>query len=245
MGWGIGNVGNGAGLNFKLKRFSAESDLLSFLGRENDIGIVTDFDISEYYFSPAEPESMIDGGVWIQTVNSGKVSLNILKKNAIVLDLSSCKQLVGGDLVRRAAYVFQNSEWNQFGSTALYLYEYGDLHLDVTGGWATKGAAPKITYEETSLVIEFSSTVNSGGHAYLKNRIDVTDMNLLGFEGFSEHNKAELYVGDERIKIPSTDGTITLNVSGITGAQEIGIFSSKTSGSSAADEVTVRSMWLE
>lgn len=128
--------GGGAGLNFDVKAYSSNEAMLADKPRENTIGIVTG-NISKYFFSYSEPENMADGDVWIYTGISSGVAFNALKKNTIEVCPMYAKQMVSGSLTDVVAMSYQGGVWVEW---TRYLYNSGNKHTDITGGWVFEAA---------------------------------------------------------------------------------------------------------
>lgn len=128
MGWGIGNLGGGAGgLNFKIVGGTTQPSNPN----ENTIWINTDADITSWVFSVTEPTGA-DGMVWISTGTSSPAEFNALKKNGIVVCPSSAMQYIAGAWVSKTAKSYQNGAWKDW---IRYLYKDGNEYTDITGGW--------------------------------------------------------------------------------------------------------------
>lgn len=115
MGWGSGNIGGGgAQLNFAVKRYSTEAEMLAATPKENTIGVISEVDITSYVFSAAAPDASEEGTVWFLTGTSSAIEFNALKKNALWVYPISAKQSVGGDLVDVPVMIYQNGAWESW-----------------------------------------------------------------------------------------------------------------------------------
>lgn len=109
-----GPGGGGASLNFAVKAYSSEAELLAAVPKENTIGIITTTPITSWFFDAVEPETVADGMVWFPTGTSGAVEFNALKKNGIQVYPLSAKQYAGGAWQHKPAMVYQKNGWRQF-----------------------------------------------------------------------------------------------------------------------------------
>ena len=133
----------GATLNFKVVPGLTQPGTAS----ENTIWLETD-NITGWYFSATKPNSMENGEVWFPIGTESAVEFNALKKNGIMVYPQSAKKMVSGALVDLEAMIYQGGKWIAW---TRYLYEKGNHHTDITGGW--KGSAS----------IASSGTVTLGG----------------------------------------------------------------------------------
>lgn len=135
--YGFGD-GGGTSLNFDVKAYATEEALLADTPKENTIGIITTNKITGWMFSATEPESPVEGMVYITTGTDSDIAFNALKKNGIQVYPLSAKQYVSGAWVDVTAMSYQGGEWHEW-ETKLYLFKEGDQCEDITGGWTTWG----------------------------------------------------------------------------------------------------------
>lgn len=176
------NSGSGSELNFTVKAYASETELLAAVPKENTIGIITTTPITSWIFSTTEPEAYAEGMVWISTGISSAVEFNALKKNGIQVYPTSAKQYVDGAFVSIDAHCYQNGEWNQFSmSWDGTLYNAGDQYTGITGGWkAASGVGQKATFNSTNITVSKTGTNNDYETAlYTKNKIDTTGFTKL------------------------------------------------------------------
>lgn len=131
----IATVEEGTKLNFDIKRYNTEEELLADTPKENTIGIISDVEINGYRFSAIEPEDMVDGMVWIKTDNSSYIAFDIV--DGVTVYPISAKQYVSGAWVEKTAKIRQNGVWVDWWDGTLY--EAGNLYEDYTGGWSSEG----------------------------------------------------------------------------------------------------------
>lgn len=130
----IMEIESGVELNFDVVAYETEAALLANAPAENTIGIITTTPISNWIFSPTQPENPDGGTVWISTDTSSPVEFNALKKNCIQVYLQTAKQYVSGaweDVSN--AKIYQNSEWVDLWDGILF--ENGNQYGAITGGW--------------------------------------------------------------------------------------------------------------
>ena len=167
------NTGGGGsgGLNFQvIGGTTAPSN-----PKENMIWVNTSTKITSYIFSATQPTGSA-GMVWISTGTSSTVEFNALKKNGIQVYPISAKQYVNGAWVDKTAKIYQNGAWRDWWDG--YLYDYGDKNESITGGWVGTRSA-KITFNSTSM----SLTSSGNAKVYTKNKINLTEVKHLLFEG--------------------------------------------------------------
>lgn len=127
----------GFGLNLKI----VNGTTMPSNPRENTVWVETTVTIKSYALSYVQPENASEGLLWLKTshLDSG-VEVDVGKKNAVKLNLSSGMLYTGGKWTSVNAWVYINSAWKQF-SMAFdgRLYDNGDQCTDVTGGWGATG----------------------------------------------------------------------------------------------------------
>lgn len=175
-------------LNFKIVRYETKEALLAAAPAENTIGVITEVDITSWSFSPVKPAESANGMAWITTGKAASVTINLLKRNALIVYPQLVWQCVDGVLVNRDSYCYQNGAWTPlwFGQ----LYAAGDEWEAVTGGWTAtalksnseSGAsakAPTIARGASSI----TASTTGGGVFHPANKIDLTEFNTLTFRG--------------------------------------------------------------
>lgn len=179
---GFGGSG-GASLNVRFVAYGSETALQAAAPAENTIGVVTDTPVSAWVFSPVQPQSLLNGAVWILTGTNSPAAFNILKKNGIILYPMSAKQSVNGELIDVIAKSYQNGAWVDWWNGELY--DTGNEFESITGGWVAYSGntkTPVITRGETSLKLE----TTSGGYnvsIQTANLIDMTEYSALNLSG--------------------------------------------------------------
>ena len=116
--YGFGG-GGGSELNFDVKDFRTEAELLASAGKENRIGVITPVPITSWRFDANKPEDLQEGEVWFSVGASSAVDFNALKKNCIQVYPISAKQHVSGALMDVEAKIHQNGVWVSLEETLL------------------------------------------------------------------------------------------------------------------------------
>ena len=119
MDLGGGGGKNTSELNFDVKAYSTEEEMLASNPGENTIGIVTDTPITGWEFYIAGSNNPIDGCIWINYVQSGQASFNAIKKNKIELCPTEVKQYINNEWVHKKSYIYKNGEWIVFFSATI------------------------------------------------------------------------------------------------------------------------------
>lgn len=109
--------GNGAGIdNLKFRVYSATS--LPSSGKENDVCIITSTPISFWEAGAVDnPSWSMDAGFVYLTCDASDASQpNLLRKNALYLELMHCWQYENGTWSSKDAYQYRNGAWVQFSA---------------------------------------------------------------------------------------------------------------------------------
>lgn len=123
MGWGSGNLGGGAGLNYRIVRGTTQPANPT----ENLIWVNTTVAGTAYAIQPMEPAGA-DGLVWLRE-DLASNAFNALKSNALYAGISGAKVYTGGAWTVVEAYVYQSGAWTQFSSL------FGPGSFSYTGTW--------------------------------------------------------------------------------------------------------------
>ena len=235
MGYGFkAAAGGGSNLNFSVKTYVSEEALLAAAPKENTIGVVTDTAVPKWGFYAAAPEAPAEGEIFFTVATESAGSFNALKKNALTVYPTLCQQSVSGEWARKIAYICKSGAWVQFST--LWngeLFEQGNVHADVTGGWnkseGSSGTEVAITNSTTGNTI---SPSNGGTmYMYTVNKVDVTNWNTLTFVVSAKNGSDNMRLGiSTSQKRPTSDGgfdklvyagsagTYNLDISAITGS---------------------------
>lgn len=247
-----GNSGNdGIELNFEIVGGTTEPEN----PKENTIWVNTDVEITSYMFSVSEPESLIDGMVWISTSNDSSCKFNVLNENGIVVCPMSAKQYINGEWVTVSCKSYINEEWKDWG---VYLFDYGFTgYAWQARGWKEANAgnqaaiAPSVTQQsDGSLLLRMTGNGNlhmSGGVYELSSDINLSQFKTLHSEGVGVRvcNRGAAGISAGTIAATSdsdNDGIQTLDISGLSGNYDI-VIALIVSGSGTASCVLKR-VWL-
>ena len=129
-GGGISASGN-ADLNFSVARYNS-ADVLPESAEENTVAIITEHEITNWFFSSSEPSMPEEGEtpVWVGVGISSNAAFNALKENGIFVYPISAKQYINGDWMPVDIQVYQNGEWKLLELT---LYRNGVFNTEVFG----------------------------------------------------------------------------------------------------------------
>jgi hypothetical protein len=165
----------GVNLNFDIKSYSIEDELLADKPSENTIGIITNIEINGYCFSENLPKGIAEGKVWITTGKFGNSEFYLLDNETIVVHPLSAKQYVNGAWVDVEAKSYQNGEWVDW---VQFLFKDGNQYAAATGGWGSQTEAnSKVTFDNTINVLFTGATC--GAVVYTNHKIDVTNLNKI------------------------------------------------------------------
>lgn len=205
--------------------------------KENTIWVNTETEISGWLFSAEDPGSPVEGMVWIILGTTSEVPFNALKKGELYCFPTSCEQYVGGSWASVDAYIYQGGQWLQFSSESHYLavYDSGVENVPLT----------LIGFTRKASVLQASLGTNGGG-AYIKtsSAIDITynsalnvTCSYIGGEGtFAGYFYARILNTDggvvaEKSSARNTKGTISLDISSLTGSYIVAAYADNSSGS--------------
>ena len=161
--------------------------------KENTLWVNTETEISGWVFSATEPKIPVEGTVWISTGTSSTVEFNALKKNGIQIYPISAKQYISGAWAIVDAYLYNGSEWVQFSSTIVWIYDNGVtpflwngrgtdtdsalvmsvIHHDFSGSYRSAGwkfSTEAVTIPSGASVMKMTYST-SGGFASLTTRV--------------------------------------------------------------------------
>lgn len=241
--------GGGGGLNLKVVGGTTQPTS----PRQNTIWINTTTSITGYILSPTQPETGTEGLVWLKTADTG-VEINVGKKNAIVLYLSTAKLYTAGEWISVNGWVYVSSVWNQFAKDGLMVFdrtqqEYADINRNISFVKDEQYLSRADADPYIKMTISGSSAITRGYQ--WKDPIDVTDYSTMEVVGYSTTtiNKAGLSpnLNSSRNEIVSAASqtfgtersTMKIDISSLTGNMYVG-FSLKNSGGS----IYVESVYL-
>jgi len=191
--------GGGANLNFKVVDGTSTPSSPS----ENTIWVNTDTAVTDWIFSAIQPTSKSDGTplsggeVWLETRNTSPVAMNALKKNALWVYPTACKQYVSGAWVAKTAKTYQNGAWVDWFT---YLYSRGNEYTDLTGGWVcqekrgSKYSDTLATLTNTTAGLKVVCAAQRSGIIRCSNKINLTDVKTITFTVSGTFEGVFLYV---------------------------------------------------
>lgn len=232
------NSGGGTALNFAVKAYATEAELLAATPKENTIGIITTAPITSWIFSTTEPEAYAEGMVWVITGTARQNEFNALKKNGIHVYPVSAKQYVSGAWVDVIAKRWQGEVWVDF----IYYIVNGNTSkiTNITGF-----ASAQWSISDNGLRITRNSSGSQSSFGITKDAFDFSGKDKLVIE-LASTNK-ELWVspcntkGDSRIATlkMKTSGKYELDISAIN--QMCRLWFDLEQG----NDSTISKMWLE
>lgn len=229
-----GNGGSGGtGLNFSIVGGTEQPAS----PKENTIWVSTETAVTSWCISQVAPSSPVSGMVWIMNDTGSAISLNVLKKNSIMIWPMSAKQYINGAWVEKTTKIYQNGAWKDFIDWSKWIIKDGASVYDVVaiGKPEDSSFSPqtlKMTQEDGRIKIVCSG---SGTGMVYAGPVDLTGINTVTLEGtFSVGSYADWYymrawtkIGNytlsnsaAAVKLTSTGAT--LNVSKLSGNHYIG-----------------------
>ena len=114
-------AGGVSALNFKIVGGAIQPEN----PKENTIWVNTQTEISGWVFSAEEPGEPAEGMVWIELGTASPAPFKALKKDSVYVHPISCRQYQGGAWTNVDAYLYTGSEWVQFSSAIIWIYDNG------------------------------------------------------------------------------------------------------------------------
>lgn len=233
-------VAGGGGLNFSV----VGSLTQPANPKENMIWVNTDTAVTSYIFSATEPAAPEEGMVWITIGTSSTVEFNALKKNGIQVYPISAKQYVSGAWVDVTAKSYQGGEWVDW---IVKLFVPGMTPEITELGWKARSdqtaQAPTATVEANAITVKFgTSTGGRTGVVYFPEKKDLSSAKTITMQytisvipDGGDEGATGLFVWSEvgtgyyvanavaRAAISNTSGTLTVDVSGLSGEYYVGV----------------------
>lgn len=230
--------GGGATLNFRI----VGGTTTPANPQENTIWINTANTITSWVLSFDEPSNPVEGMVWVTIGVSGRNTFNALKNNMLAVAPTSAKQYVNGAWKSREGRIYIDQKWQDF---VLYMVKNGvtahPLKLmgmpyssENRGAWSSANSVPGDGF------ITVGGASNGYGIAYFED-IDLTNLKTLTIEGtfhaggstykLAVWSELGTYITDNMVRyatLPNGTGTLSLDVSGLTGVHTVGISSVST-----------------
>lgn len=219
-------------LDLRIKAYPTEEAMLSAVPRENTIGVVTDR-VDRWVFSPREPEQPEEGLLWITTGNASAAAFNALRKNGILLCPVQAQQYIDGLWQRISAGSYLDGSWLRWAADRK-IYESGVSHVNLT---LTNATESDNGYLALSLGVNGSAKAVSdpillAGQA----RLVVQYQNLGGNGTFAGGVRARVWDLEDEVvassnRKTSSSGTLSLDISGLSGEYKVGVYANNSSGS--------------
>lgn len=128
---------------------------------ENALWVQTETPVTDYVFSPVQPESAAEGTVWLRTIGEG-VNFILDKKQKLRFNIESACQYVNGEWISVDISLYDGTGWEKLTSRRLYLFENGDVCTDVTGGWEIRNQSKSNAHlESDSMYIGPTDHINN------------------------------------------------------------------------------------
>lgn len=224
----------GSSLNFKIIPYVTEEALLSATPTENTIGVVTTAKITSWIFCPSEPSKPVDGMLWIGIGSYSPGAFNALKKNTIMIYPVYARQHVGGSWVDVTAMNYLGGTWVEW-TIDIIVYDSAatDIALELDNA-KDSGTYLTLTLGKNDNATVKSEPVRLSGQKTL----EVVYRNLSGGGSFAGGIRARVWnKGGEMVletsRSTASSGTLTLDISSLTGEYSVGVYASNTSGSYA------------
>ena len=186
--------GNGYNLqNYRVKAYATEALLDAAKPLENTLGVVTETKITRHGFHAKEPDEKVEGMVWFSLAEESGLAFSALKKNTVNLNVKRCYQYISGEWVEKTVKSFVDGKWKPW---KVWLWNFGDENKAVTGGWGASTLVARQGYEGDSSSgtptilnhyadgsILYSNGNGFGGSIHTKQKVDLTDYNIVVFDG--------------------------------------------------------------
>ena len=232
--YGFGGGGSGSELNFDVKDFRTEAELLATAGKENRIGVITSVPMTGWRFDANQPEDLQEGEVWFFTGTTKNVDFNALRKNGIQIYPISAKQHISGALMDCNAKIYQNSLWTEWWNGELYYN--GCEYENLTGGWSTFNHHSytfddsKCTKSDGKLTLKLTGSKSSVAFGTEK-AVDLTDYTSIEFTVEEIYSECAFAVSENRNTsaatntkakiVPNAPGVHSLDISKISGGHYV------------------------
>ena len=223
--------------------------------KANTIWVNTSNEIKSHVFSATEPRGS-SGMLWIKVGSGSPVSLSVTKKNPITVYPISAKMYVNSSWVSVTAKSYVNGGWKDW---MVYIFKSGEGNSS-----DFESAVYGDTYGTVEITNSYIYTSQGYGECLLgfqtRQRVDLSDVDTIYFEvecsanmhdfslGVSSSSLLEyLAMGAEfaASTMPSDSGkqTLSVNVSGLSGAYYIGGRTNPDTGAVGSTDVRVTNIW--
>lgn len=227
--------GGGGGLNFVIVGGLTQPTS----PRENTIWVNTSTTISSYVFAAEAPSNPAEGMVWIKTGTSSGVDFNALKKNVLQVYPISAKQYISGAWVSKEEKIYQSGAWRNIVVSAFY--ENGVQGVELVH-WTDTGSV--VFYDSYAKI---SCKANAGAHFITKDAYDIGIYKSISitYSGLTSGAEVQIKIMQwdgtkiATAKASNSSGTLTLDVSGITGKYHIAVMVYRYDASASVNLLTL------
>lgn len=244
MGMGYKCGSSGGELAFRVVSYTTEQALAASAPAEGTLGIVTDdLPITGWSIQDTQPETAQVGHLWIRTGTSSLGSVNALLRNALVIRPIGARQLTAAGWGDRLGMTYLEGSWRSWEPETACLYKAWDQNPTLTGGWVGTDGSLDCSGGTMAITARKDGGSLTYGAAYTQNAVELTPWNrasitVTAVDGGADSERyfalfRETPTGQPGeaiegklltfVKI-SESGTVTLDLSGITGAYRVGFY---------------------
>lgn len=244
--------GGSGGTAFTIKTYPSSFPASA---KEGTIGILTSVAYPSIVISALEPDTPVDGMIWIQVGTVSAYPVTVGKKQIITICPLKVQQYVSGSWTQRTAKTYLEGAWHDWMWVLINgTVSYGMEKCDRS--WSNTGGFPDVSSDDGSVLV---SIYNHSGSFVSSNAIDLTPYSKLKFTykkasssgtedqgarlGYSNAAKGA-FASYLNLSNKSAYTDVEMDVSSVT--EPVWIAVGVTSGhSSIANKVWIRSLTLE
>lgn len=219
-----------------------------------------------------KPDAIKEGYTWIETSSISSCEFNALQDNNITVYPIHVKQYISGKWVDKDAKIYQNGAWKDW---TRYLFSANNLHINITGGWASgyyeigelpfygNGGSQSIGNTMYIHWARIPDTAYHGAAFYVtRKKIDLTNVKNIkiscttsGYLNFCHIGVSSIsqkpwpdnsaYWQNCAATAKLSTGTITLDVSGLSGSYYVMIGGSTEDEVYSPGTVSATEVWME
>ena len=175
------------------------------------------------------PTYNIDNKVWIKSGEISTVSFNALKKNGIIIYPLCAKQYIDGTWVGKTAKSYQEGEWVEWMNDFILVDTNG-----VREGYTATGSNSTTVTVNANDITVYHDGGNGSTAKFNWADIDVTEYGIMEFTISGSGTIITFFVGSAATTTVTTTGTYEVDISQVSGAQQIG-FNSQTASFTVTD----------
>lgn len=248
MAKGFKHGSGGSLLNFKVVVGTSQpSD-----PRENTIWVKT-ASMSSWVFSPSTPTKPTEGMVWIVTGTSSLSTLNVLKKNELLVYPIYLEQYTNGAFKDIEGAIYQNGKWYELILDTPYAYWVNKGVVNETYGKSLEvGTSTKFAFGNPGYFIH---TLVGGSSAYMRSaeKVDVSKAKTLVLKcedqtggtvivGLSSSSSVTSLIASGE-KVSTGKGVIRVDIEEITGSYYL-VYKGIGSGGSTNETAKISDIYL-